>query len=68
MLPRLKQQPGVSVVTMDDAGASDDFSDEVHPKPRVTPRWAQRLADELATTARAAKDARSSPQLARTPS
>ena len=67
MLPRLKQQPGVSVVTMDDPGASDDFSDEVHPKPRVTARWAQRLADELATTARAAKDARSSPQLARTP-
>ena len=27
--------------------SDDDFSDEVHPKPRVTPRWALRLASAL---------------------
>jgi hypothetical protein len=47
LLPELRNRAGVSVVRMDDAGAADDFSDEVHPKPRVTGRWAQRLADEL---------------------
>jgi hypothetical protein len=26
----------------------DDFSDEVHPKPRVTNLWAQRLATAVA--------------------
>ena len=47
LLPELKRRAGVSVLRMDDAGAGDDFSDEVHPKPRVTERWAQRLAAEL---------------------
>jgi len=67
MLPHLKSQPGVSVVTIEGGSDSDDFSDEVHPKPRVTPRWAQRLADELSAS-RSAKDTQQSPQLARTPS
>lgn len=47
LLPELKNRAGLSVVRLDDAGAADDFSDEVHPKPRVTARWAQRLADAL---------------------
>jgi hypothetical protein len=47
LFAKLQPRPGVSVLRMDDADASDDFSDEVHPKPRVTERWAQRLADVL---------------------
>jgi hypothetical protein len=37
----------VTVLTMAGADADDDFSDEVHPKPRVTGAWAQRLAAVL---------------------
>ena len=47
LFPRLKTHPNVRVLRMDDASASDDFSDEVHPKPRATKAWAQRLADQL---------------------
>ena len=43
----LRARPGVSLLTMDDAASDDDFSDEVHPKPRVTERWAGRLAAVL---------------------
>ncbi|MFT3905868.1 MAG: hypothetical protein QM718_06160 [Steroidobacteraceae bacterium] len=43
----LSGQPRVHWLTLQDAGASDDFSDEVHPKPRVTPRWAGQLAQAL---------------------
>jgi hypothetical protein len=44
LLPALAAREGVAVLrlTSDD---DDDFSDEVHPKPRVTARWAQTLAD-----------------------
>ncbi len=46
LLPELAQRPGVRVLRL--AGdASEDFSDEVHPKPRVTPRWSQALATSL---------------------
>lgn len=41
---KLQARPGVTVVRMDTDGDDADFSDEVHPKPRVTERWAQRLA------------------------
>lgn len=44
ILAGLQMRTGVSVLKMGDAGANDDFSDDVHPKPRVTRRWAQRLA------------------------
>jgi hypothetical protein len=37
----------VTVLAMTGADADDDFSDEVHPKPRVTGAWAQRLAAVL---------------------
>ncbi len=44
-------RPGVTVLRMDDANADADYVDEVHPKPRVTPRWAQRLATVLSAHA-----------------
>jgi len=47
MLPRLTALPGVSFLAMADDDADTDFSDEVHPKPRVSPRWAERLAAAL---------------------
>ena len=51
LIPRLTTRSAVSFVTLDGMSASDDFSDEVHPKPRVTPRWAQRLATALSVPA-----------------
>ena len=47
LLPSLEARPGVTVLRMADADSNDDFSDEVHPKPRVSPLWAQRLADTV---------------------
>lgn len=44
LLPQLRAKAGVQVLDMTDASSGDDFSDEVHPKPRVAPRWAARLA------------------------
>lgn len=49
LLAHLRARAGVAVLTMDGAAADDDFRDEVHPKPRVTERWATRLADTLNT-------------------
>lgn len=46
-LETLRARPGVTVLKMADAASDDDFSDEVHPKPRVTERWAARLATVL---------------------
>jgi len=46
LLDRLKARPGVTVVPAFDS-TDDDFSDEVHPKPRVTNLWAQRLASAV---------------------
>ena len=43
----LRARPGVTLLAMRDAASDDDFSDEVHPKPRVTERWAERLASAL---------------------
>lgn len=42
LLPELEARDGVAVIRL--AGDDDDFSDEVHPKPRVTPGWAESLA------------------------
>ena len=44
LLPQLRTRPGVQVLDMTAASSSDDFSDEVHPKPRVAPAWARQLA------------------------
>ncbi len=46
-LPALRALPGVSVLSLADQRADDDFSDEVHPKPRVSPRWAARVAEAI---------------------
>jgi hypothetical protein len=43
LLPELEARPGVAVLRLS-GDDDDDFSDEVHPKPRVTARWAQALA------------------------
>ena len=48
LFSQLQTRPGVSVVAAIDS-AETDFSDEVHPKPRVTERWAQRLATAVTT-------------------
>lgn len=48
-LPALTALPGVTALDMahDGNASDDDYSDEVHPKPRVSPRWAERLARAL---------------------
>jgi len=43
LLPELEALDGVAVLRLS-GDDDDDFSDEVHPKPRVTPRWAEELA------------------------
>lgn len=50
LVARLASRGRVTVVAMSDAAADDDFSDEVHPKPRAAPRWAERLASGLTQT------------------
>lgn len=40
-------QDRLTLVGMERRNADADFSDEVHPKPRVTPLWAQQLAGAL---------------------
>jgi len=47
--PALAARPGVTWLPMGEPASDgdDQFSDEVHPKPRVSPRWAARLAEAL---------------------
>lgn len=47
LLPELKARPGVVVLSLAAQDGADDFSDEVHPKPRVSPRWAAQLAEAV---------------------
>jgi hypothetical protein len=51
-LPELTALPGVGFLPLAAAAAAADadFSDEVHPKPRVTPGWAARLAEAVRAT------------------
>lgn len=44
---RLDRAEGVAFLSLRDADRPEDFSDEVHPKPRVAERWAVRLASAL---------------------
>ncbi len=44
LLSVLEGKPGFSVLEMADENEDLDFSDEVHPKPRVTPHWAGQIA------------------------
>ncbi|HEY9065592.1 MAG TPA: hypothetical protein VIO33_11465 [Burkholderiaceae bacterium] len=46
-LAHLRGRPGLAVLNMSDAMPDDEFSDEIHPKPRVTEAWAQRLGEVL---------------------
>lgn len=50
LVRKLTARPGVTLVRMHDAAGDDDFSDEVHPKPRVSPQWAARLATAITQT------------------
>ena len=47
LLAALSRRSGVSVFQLQDVGEDDEFSDEVHPKPRVAEQWAQQLAVAL---------------------
>jgi hypothetical protein len=49
LAPSLRARDGVQVVSLADDDGDEDFSDEVHPKPRVTARWAERLAEAIST-------------------
>jgi hypothetical protein len=44
VLSDLQGKPGFTYLEMADRNDDLDFSDEVHPKPRVTPLWAARVA------------------------
>lgn len=44
LLSDLQGQPGFNYLEMADQNDDLDFSDEVHPKPRVTPLWATQVA------------------------
>lgn len=44
LLTDLKARDGVAYLEMTDLDGDVDFSDEVHPKPRVTQQWAARVA------------------------
>lgn len=44
---QLAGRDGVAFLSLSDADRPEDFSDEVHPKPRVAERWAVRLAGAL---------------------
>ncbi|MBI2277806.1 MAG: hypothetical protein HYU74_10680 [Dechloromonas sp.] len=44
---QLAETDGVAFLSLSDADRPEDFSDEVHPKPRVAERWATRLAGAL---------------------
>ena len=45
LLSDLQGRDGLSYLEMADHGDDLEFSDEVHPKPRVTPQWAARIAE-----------------------
>jgi hypothetical protein len=49
LLADMKLRGGVAVLRMDKVMTDDDYTDEVHPKPRMTERWAQYLANALST-------------------
>jgi hypothetical protein len=49
LLDALQGKAGVAYLDMTDENSDLDFSDEVHPKPRVTQQWASRVAAMIAT-------------------
>jgi phospholipase/lecithinase/hemolysin len=44
LLSGLQGKPGFTYLEMAEQNDDLDFSDEVHPKPRVTPLWATQIA------------------------
>ncbi|HUN45176.1 MAG TPA: hypothetical protein VMU85_01590 [Stellaceae bacterium] len=48
LLARLATRPGVAILSLEDLDADPNFQDEVHPKPRVSHLWAERLANVVA--------------------
>ena len=44
LLSALEGRDGIAYLEMVDQNSDLDFSDEVHPKPRVTNQWAARVA------------------------
>jgi len=44
---QMEGSAGVSFLSLRDADRAEDFSDEVHPRPQVAERWAERLAGAL---------------------
>jgi hypothetical protein len=47
LLSGLEGRAGIACLMMSDQNGDLDFSDEVHPKPRVTPRWAASVAAQI---------------------
>jgi len=46
-LAKISGRKGFAFVEMQDAFPDDEFVDEVHPKPRVTPQWSKILASTI---------------------
>jgi hypothetical protein len=51
LLSDLEGRGGIGYLEMSDQDGDLDFSDEVHPKPRVTPLWAARVAARISAVA-----------------
>jgi hypothetical protein len=49
LLADIEGKDGITFLEMADQDADLEFSDEVHPKPRVTPQWAARIAALVGT-------------------
>jgi hypothetical protein len=58
LLSDLGGRDGFSYLEMIDLNGDLEFSDEVHPKPRVTRQWAERVAGLISTAGDVAPDSR----------
>ncbi len=58
LLSNLEDKDGFAYLEMNDLSDDLDFSDEVHPKPRVTPQWAARIAEVIGRVGDIAPDTR----------
>jgi hypothetical protein len=59
LLAELKGTPGFRFVDMGEQDNDLDFSDEVHPKPTIAPRWASTIASALRGQLKVTTEARS---------
>jgi hypothetical protein len=60
LLADLGGRDGFAYLEMGDLNDDLEFSDEVHPKPRVTRQWAERVAGVISTVADVASESRAS--------